>query len=111
MPLPLRASLLEPPRVPTGFFLSDLSGRTADDKRESLYRTLQQHGWPDGYDGYMKALNEPQSPRPGRSANTPHMKLKGVAEGDDRESEDGYDSFTSEPVSYTHLTLPTICSV
>ena len=49
-----------------GFFLSDLAGFTADDKRESLYRTLLQHGWPDGYDGYMRALNEPQSPRPAK---------------------------------------------
>ena len=79
-----------PGNLSAGFFLSDLAGYTADDKRESLYRTLLQHGWPDGYDGYMRALNEPQSPRPGRGAQASaksipvsRPKLGGVQEDDD----------------------------
>jgi len=42
--------------------LSDLNGRTADQKRESLYRSLSQHGWPDGYDGYMRAVSDGHVP-------------------------------------------------
>ena len=41
-----------------GFFLSDLAGFTADDKRASLYQVLDAHDWPDGYEGYMRARNE-----------------------------------------------------
>lgn len=39
-----------------GFFLSDLAGVTAADKRDSLYRVLKQHGWPEGHEAYLRAL-------------------------------------------------------
>jgi PAS domain S-box-containing protein len=49
--------------VNNGFFMSDLAGFTADDKRASLFQVLDAHGWPDGYDGFMRARNEPQAAR------------------------------------------------
>ena len=89
----------------SGFFLSDLAGYTADDKRDSLYRTLLQHGWPDGYEGYMRALNEPQARGAGdkggsdlRSA-ADHPKLKALDE-DHTDYEVSYDSSVSPAGRY-----------
>ena len=76
----MSSPLHAPPPGPTGFFLNDLGGRTPDEKRESLFRTLCAHGWPDGYEGFMRAINEPQAVRKGGMRAKPGRRLDSVSE-------------------------------
>lgn len=82
-----------------GFFLSDLAGFTADDKRGSLFRILSQHDWPDGYDGYMRALNE-QLHRVVRSRGSADEHNARMAEAEAFADQERRDQATAEHDAY-----------
>lgn len=63
-----------------GFVLADLAGASSEDKRESLYALLVQHGWPEGYDSYMLASSR-GGPAPPTSGITVDRSLLSPAPG------------------------------
>ncbi|KAL1524394.1 hypothetical protein AB1Y20_019289 [Prymnesium parvum] len=49
-----------------GFYIWGLKGKTPAEQRLSLYKMLEENKWPEGYDGLMRALQQPQASRPTR---------------------------------------------